>query len=249
MNKDCVLLLSAIVFSIMLTACTTLTPNKPLGTSRLEYLSDNSEMSLTSNAKTMKENLFRSERRFPSSSSLLYIEAVPRTVPYLRTKLREAVLEQSYKEKWDNEQEVAELKKTDVSAIELAHLTTCFDFHAISDNTHDAQDQKTWHATLISGGKEIIPGFFHKFDGFHKDTITTSYSQFSANSYITKRTYYLYGTLCFMRKIDYSQKFALKIEPRFARDIDPVVLEWLPPESSEKSVAINSDQVREKKKL
>lgn len=224
-----------IISSVTISACATvgMKPTRAVGSSSFEYLSDKSENPTSSKAEEINQNLYRSARGRYEPPFTLSVEAVPRTVAYVRAKVRESLLKKSYKEKWNNEKETYALKEGDKEAIRSAMKATCFDFKT-TVGTLEAKDRKAWYATLIVEDKEI-PGIFSEFTGFRKDTTTTYYSSGIGNSFTTSE-YFLYADICFPRKIDYLKKFVLKIEPRYEEGITPIFLEWLPPDSNGKRV-------------
>jgi hypothetical protein len=228
--------------------CTT-----PSKSSKLEYLTGESELAGVKE-KTLLDDLARTvyvkkkvevsadnnmnpptdKNQYENRATSTWLRVYPYTKPLLRVRLKNNVSDMAYKEKWDENKTSSEVsKQISAESKRLVEDKPCF---AVEINAKDKTplELKYWYGDLVQDGKSQKLTF-SKGNGFVVTTRSTTVSGYFATT-VDENAYYFYADACGKSKIDLSEPFSLKIEPRFARDLLPIELEWKKPEAPSKKL-------------
>ena len=145
--------------------------------------------------------------------------------------------DQAYKENWSAEKMNSEFsKKLTEKTKGLVDDKQCF---AVEINADDREALKLqyWYGNLEQDGTSQALSF-SEGTSFIKTTTTTTVSG-SHGLYVGSSTnsdrYFYYADACGTKPIKLAERFAISIEPRYARDLEPIKLDWKTPDLEKKS--------------
>lgn len=152
------------------------------------------------------------------------ITATPVTRPYAEAKARESIEDSAFKEKWADDRKAKELASALKAAIKDFEKKTCFDIK-IGTNHPNAIDSKVWHGDINVAGEAPLPVKFSEFIGYSNTTHTATTS--GGYTSVSKNTQYnMFGNACTDKPADLAKPFQLAIDPRYEKNLKPLILTW-----------------------